>query len=116
LSRTHRPLTVNALFDQLFPDGVIDCTDLRVASNNSACGGDVVAYLSGARTRFGSHLIDPALKETVFVVQRLSSGQTLKVRVNPEVYPAAVREQMRKIEAGGFEPADIDLFQTLQWD
>lgn len=76
----------------------------------------MVAYLSGTRTRFGSHLIAPALKESVFVVQRLSTGQTLKVRVNPEVYPAAVREQMRKIEAGGFEPADIDLFQTLQWD
>lgn len=107
---------LRVLFDRLFPDGVIDRTDLRVASNNSACGGDVVAYLSGARTRFGSHLIDTALKESVFVVQRLSSGQTLKVRVNPAVYPTTVREQMRKIEVGGFEPADINLFQTLQWD
>lgn len=104
------------LFDRLFPDGVIDRTDLKVASNNSACGGDVVSYLSGARTRFGSHLIDPALKESVFVVQRVSSGKTLKVRVNPQVYPAAVREQMRKIESGKFTPADIDLFQDLQWD
>jgi formylmethanofuran dehydrogenase subunit E len=107
---------LRVLFDRLFPDGVIDRTDLRVASNNSACGSDVVSYLSGARTRFGSHTIDSALKESVFVVQRLSSGQTLKVRVNPAVYPTAVREQMRKIEAGGFESADIDLFQTLQWD
>lgn len=104
------------LFDRLFPDGVIDRTDLKVASNNSACGGDVVAYLSGARTRFGSHLIDPKLKESEFVVQRLSTGQSLKVRVNPAVYPTAVREQMRKIESGKFEPADIDLFQRLQWD
>ena len=103
---------LRVLFDRLFPDGVIDRTDLRVASNNSACGGDVVAYLSGARTRFGSHLIDTALKESVFVVQRLSSGQTLKVRVNPAVYPTTVREQMRKIEVGGFEPADIDLKWT----
>lgn len=103
-------------FDRLFPDGVIDRTDLRIASNNSSRGGDGVAYLSGARTRFGSHLIDSALTESVFVVQRVSDAQTLKVRVTPAVYPTAVREQMRKIEAGGFESADIDLFQPLQWD
>jgi len=107
---------LRVLFDRLFPDGVIDRTDLKVASNNSACGGDVVAYLSGARTRFGSHLADPRLKESEFVVQRLSTGQSLKVRVNPAIYPTAVREQMRKIEFGKYEPADIDLFQRLQWD
>lgn len=107
---------LRVLFDRLYPDGVIDRTDLKVASNNSACGGDVVSYLSGARTRFGSHHIDPALKESVFVVQRVSTAQTLKVRVDPAIYPTAVREQMRKIESGAFEPADIDRFQTLQWD
>jgi len=41
-------------FDRLFPDGVVDRTDLRIASNNSACGGDVVAYLTGARTRLAA--------------------------------------------------------------
>jgi formylmethanofuran dehydrogenase subunit E len=44
--------------NRLFPDGMIDRTDLRIASNNSACGGDVAAYLTGARARFGSHSID----------------------------------------------------------
>ena len=29
--------------DRLFPDGVVDRTDLRIASNNSACDGDVAA-------------------------------------------------------------------------
>ena len=42
-------------FDRLFPDGVIDRTDLRIVSNNSACGGDVAVYLTGARLRFASH-------------------------------------------------------------
>lgn len=107
---------LRVLFDQLFADGVIDRTDLRLASNNSACGGDVASYLSGARVRFGSHLIDPALKESELVVQRVSTGQALKVRVRPEVYPTEVRQQMRKIESGQFAPEDIDLFQSLQWD
>ena len=102
-------------FDRLFPEGLIDRTDLRIASNNPACGGDVAAYLTGARTRFGSHLIDPSLKESDFVVQRLSTGKTVRVVINAATYPTDVRTQMKKIESGRFTPADIDLFQDLQW-
>jgi formylmethanofuran dehydrogenase subunit E len=102
-------------FDRLFADGIIDRTDLRIASNNSACGGDVASYLSGARTRFGSHLIDPKLKESDFVVQRVSSGKTVRVVINAVTYPQEVRTQMKKIESGKFEPADIDRFQDVQW-
>jgi formylmethanofuran dehydrogenase subunit E len=102
-------------FDRLFPDGVIDRTDLMIASNNSACGGDVAAYLTGARARFGSHLIDPKLKESDFVVQRVSTGKTVRVVINAATYPQDVRTQMKKIESGTFTPADIDRFQDLQW-
>lgn len=101
--------------DRLFPDGVVDRTDLRIASSNSACGGDVAAYLTGARARFGSHLIDPALKESDYVVRRISSGRSVRVVINAATYPHDVRTQMKKIESGRFEPADIDLFQDLQW-
>jgi len=103
-------------FDRLFPDGIIDRTDLRIASNNSACGGDVAAYLTGARTRFGSHLIDSKLRESDFVVQRISTGKAVRVVINADTYPKEVRTQMKKIESGNFTSADIDLFQDLQWD
>lgn len=102
-------------FDRLFPDEMIDRTDLIIASNNSACGGDVAAYLTGARARFGTHLIDPRLKESDFVVRRVSTGKTVRVVINAATYPHDVRIQMKKIESGKFEPADIDLFQDLQW-
>jgi formylmethanofuran dehydrogenase subunit E len=102
-------------FDHLFPDEMIDRTDLMIASNNSACGGDVASYLTGARTRFGSHLIDPRLKESDFMVKRVSTGQTVRVVINAATYPHDVRTQMKKIESGNYQPADIDLFQDLQW-
>jgi len=102
-------------FDRLFPDDLIDRTDLIMASNNSACGGDAAAYLTGTRTRFGSHLIDPKLKESDYVIRRISTGQTVRVVINAATYPKEVRIQMKKIEAGNFSPADIDLFQDLQW-
>lgn len=103
-------------FDRLFPDGVIDRTDLRLISNNSACGGDVAVYLTGARLRFASHHIDNALKESEFVVQKVSTGDTVRVRVRPEAYPTEVRNQMKKIESGKFTSRDLDRFQELQWD
>jgi len=102
-------------FDRLFADGVIDRTDLRIASNNSACGGDVASYLTGSRTRYNSHLIDSALTESEFYVQQVSTGRTVHVKLNPAVYPKEVKTQMKKIESGTFEPKDIDLFQELQW-
>lgn len=101
--------------DALFPDGVIDRTDLRIISNNSARGGDVAAYLTGARSRFGSHHIDNSLKESEFIVQQVSTGETVRVRVRPEAYPTDVRTQMKKIESGRFTPQDLDRFQELQW-
>lgn len=103
-------------FDRLFPDGIVDRTDLRIVSNNSACGGDVAAYLTGARLRFASHHIDNALKESEFVIQKVSTGETVRVRVRTEAYPTEVRTQMKKIESGKFTPRELDRFQDLQWD
>jgi formylmethanofuran dehydrogenase subunit E len=101
--------------DKLFRDGIIDRTDLRIVSNNSACGADVASYLTGARARFGAHAFDNGLSESEFYVQQVSSGKTVHVKLNPAVYPKEVKTQMRKIESGSFEPKDIDLFQELQW-
>jgi formylmethanofuran dehydrogenase subunit E len=103
-------------FDKLFPDGIVDRTDLRILSNNSACGGDVAAYVTGGRLRFGSHLIDNKLKESEFFVQKISTKETVYVTLNPNVYPTEVKTQMKKIESGKFTPQDIDLFQELQWN
>jgi formylmethanofuran dehydrogenase subunit E len=102
-------------FDMIFPDAVVDRTDIRIVSNNSACGGDVASYLTGARLRFGSHHIDNTLTESEFIVQKISSGKTIHVELNPNVYPVEVKTQMKKIESGRFTPEDIDLFQELQW-
>lgn len=107
--------SLRVAFDLLFPDSVVDRTDLRIVSNNSACGGDVAAYLTGARARFNSHIIDNTLTESEFYVQQVSTGKTVHVKLNPEVYPKEVKTQMKKIESGDFKPEDLDRFQELQW-
>jgi formylmethanofuran dehydrogenase subunit E len=107
--------SLRVAFDRLFAGSVVDRTDLRIVSNNSACGGDVASYLTGARARFNSHFIDNSLTESEFYVQQVSSGRTVHVKLNPAAYPKEVKTQMKKIESGKFEPKDIDLFQELQW-
>ncbi|MEA5097330.1 MAG: hypothetical protein VB032_02205 [Burkholderiaceae bacterium] len=61
-----------------------------IASNNSACGGDVASYLTGARTRFGPHFIDSQLKESDFVVKGITIGETVHVATNAATYPKNV--------------------------
>ena len=107
--------SLRVAFDLLFPSKVIDRTDLLILSNNSACGGDVAAYLTGGRARFNSHIINNTLTESEFYVQQVSTGRTVHVKLNPSVYPKEVKTQMKKIESGDFKPEDIDLFQELQW-
>lgn len=102
-------------FDRLYPGGIIDRTDLRIVSNNSACGADVASYLTGARARFNSHIIDNALSESEFYIRQVSTGKTVHIKLNPEMYPKEVKARMKKIESGNFTPADIDAFQELQW-
>lgn len=102
--------------DALFLDGIVDRTDLLIVSNNSACGGDVAVYLTGARTRFGSHVIDTSLAGGEFVVRKASTGDTVHVWLNPAVYPEEIKAQTRKILSDDFVPEDIDLFGQLQWD
>ena len=108
-------VALKVAFDQLFANGIIDRTDLRVASNSSACGADIAGYLTGARTRFGNHLLDRTLGASEYVVERLSTKNSVRVSINPRTYPVEVRALMKTIESGAYDPADIDRFQELQW-
>lgn len=81
-----------ALFDAMLgPTTPIDRTDLQVVSKNSPCLGDVAAYLTGGRVRFGTHRLDPDLG-VGFVVQRLSDGLTFEVREEAGFFPSLIAE------------------------
>ncbi len=103
-------------FNKLFPEtnGIIDRTDIKIISNNSACGGDVLEYLSGARFRFNSHCIDKTLTGDSIIIHRISTGRTIQVSLNKKYFPSQVRKTMKKINSGKFTSADIDSFGSLQ--
>lgn len=108
-------VALRAAFNRLFPDGVIDRTDLEIVSSNSACGGDVAAYLTGARSRFNTHFIDPSLEGGEFYLRRVSTGEILHTRLRDEVYPHEVKAQMRRVLDAAHTPEDIDIFGRVQW-
>ncbi len=78
----------------LFPEGVVDRTDVEVVVNGSACYGDVAAYLTGARHRFGSLVVDPKLGDE-WIVHRVSTGATVRVRLRSGIKP----EELPRLEA-----------------
>lgn len=75
----------------LFPDGVIDRTDLRIVSKSSPCLTDVAVYLTGARYQFNTFYVDDAI-DGIYIVQKISDGSTFKVNLNKGVKPAIIGE------------------------
>ena len=63
----------------------------------------MATFLTGGRLRFGTHHIDNTLKESEFFVQKVSTGETVQVKLNPSVYPTEVKID-EKIESGEFTP------------
>lgn len=100
---------------ELYPDGVIDRTDTGGICNNSPCYGDVVAYLTGGRIRFGTQKIDPRLGNE-FILYRFSTHQAAKVELKPGVFPAEVSRLEAQIRRGDFTVADMRRCQQLEWD
>jgi hypothetical protein len=71
-----------ALGDVAFPGAPFDRSNLEVVSKNSPCLGDVAAYLTGGRARFGTHRLDNELG-VGFVIRVHSTGETWEVREEP---------------------------------
>jgi formylmethanofuran dehydrogenase subunit E len=99
----------------LYPDGVIDRTDTGCITNNSPCYGDVAAYLTGGRIRFGTQKIDPSLKNE-FILHRFSTGATVKVALKPGVFPTEVLALEQKLRTGTFTPDEMRSCQQMEWD
>jgi len=99
----------------LYPNGVIDRTDTGCITNNSPCYGDVAAYLTGARIRFGTQKIDPSLGNE-FIIHQFSKNRTVKVSLKPGVFLSEVLALERKIRAGAFTLDEMRRCQRAEWD
>ena len=79
---------------ELFPDGIVDRTDIRAVSRNSPCLGDAVAYLTGARVRFGTQDVENR-PGVWYIVQKISTGEAVSVSEEEGFFP----EEISKVES-----------------
>lgn len=89
---------LSAALGRLFPDGVIDRTDLRVVSKNGPCWADAAAWMTGARLNQGTLMLDNAVGDG-FIVQRVSTGKAVRVSLRTSVYPAGLAELERAVRS-----------------
>jgi formylmethanofuran dehydrogenase subunit E len=83
-----------AAFMELFSNGNVDRTDLRVISRNSPCLGDAATYLTGGRIRFGTQDVENR-PGVWYIVQRISTGEAVSVSEEEGFFP----EEISKMEA-----------------
>jgi len=105
---------------RLFPDGVVDRTDLRVVSKNGPCWVDTAAWLTGARINFQTLRVDAAVGDG-FIIQKISTGETWEVRLKAGVFPepqAALENRIRDLRAAGqpVNASDVDRFEAMAND
>lgn len=108
---------LKAVLNRLFPDGVVDRTDLRVVSKNGPCWVDTACWLTGARINFQTLRVDASVGDG-FIVQKISTGEAWEVRLKPGVFPepqAALENRIREQRAAGqaVDPAEVDRFEAM---
>lgn len=109
---------MRALADVALRGAPFDRSDLLVVSKNSPCLGDVAAYLTGGRARFGTHRLDASLG-VGFQIRVLSSGATWEVREEPGFFPDLIAAWEAAL-LGGLEKDDkrelLTHHEAVQWD
>jgi len=83
---------------KLFPNGIIDRTDLRVVSKNGPCWVDSATMMTGARINFGTLSIDKSVGNG-FIVQKISTGETYQVKLRDGVFPEDLAQLEKKIKS-----------------
>lgn len=96
---------------KLFPNGVVDRTDLRVVSKNGPCWVDAASMITGARINFGTLSIDKSVGNG-FIVQKISTGETYQVKLKDGVFPNDLAQLETKIKSEaktGVKVSDNDI-------
>jgi formylmethanofuran dehydrogenase subunit E len=97
----------------LFPDGVVDRTDLVAAANASPCYGDATAYLTGARARYGTLVVDKRLGDS-WILHRRSTGTTVRVSLKAGIKPAELPGLEATLRKAGCDSALMSRVVAVQ--
>jgi len=96
-------IEIKTALEKLFPDGIIDRTDIRIVSKNGPCWVDTASMMTGARINFETLSIDKSIGDG-FIVQKISTGEAYDVHLKPGVFPdeqTVLESKIRKLRAEG---------------
>lgn len=110
-------IEIKEVLNLLFPNGIVDRTDLRAVSKNGPCWIDAIMYMTGARINFKTLRVDNSVGDG-FIIQKISTGETYSVHLKPWVFPKEMAELETKIKKLRFEgkpvsPEDIDKLEKM---
>ena len=94
---------IKTVLNKLFPEGVVDRTDLQGVSKNGPCWVDAIAFMTGARINFQTLRIDNSVGDG-FIIQKISTGETYQVSLKAGVFPtkqAELEAHIRALRAEG---------------
>jgi formylmethanofuran dehydrogenase subunit E len=107
---------MRALADVALGAAPFDRSDLLVVSKSSPCLGDVAAYLTGGRARFGTHRLDNSLG-VGFQLHVLSTGDSWEVREEPGFFPALIASWEAALLGEVADKREILAYhEAAQWD
>jgi acetolactate decarboxylase len=98
---------------ELYPNTLIDRTDLRIISRSSPCLTDVAVMLTGGRAQFGTFQVSDTIPG-LYLVQRISDRRAFSVKLRPGVKPAAIDSLSRFAVAGTLSPCGLDSLQAIE--
>ena len=113
-------IEIKAVFRKLFPDGIIDRTDLRAVSKNGPCWVDAASIMTGARINFETLSIQPEIGNG-FIIQKISTGEAYDVHLKDGIFPqelTLLETKIRTLRKQGKEVLleDIDKVEKLAND
>lgn len=97
----------------LFPDGLIDRTNIRVVSRSSPCLADAAVYLSGARYQYQRFFIDDSM-QPLYIIQRIDNGQSYSVTLRPGIKPPSIDSMGALALAAKLSPCALDSLRALE--
>ncbi len=106
---------LNEALQHLFPDGVIDRTDLRIVSKSSPCLTDVAVYLTGARFQYNTFYVDDTI-DGIYIIQKISDGSTFQVNLNKGVKPSIIEEMSTLAVNQQLSACELDELRSIEDD
>jgi formylmethanofuran dehydrogenase subunit E len=89
---------LSALLKKIFPNGIVDRTDLRVVAKNSPCLADAGSLITGARINFKTLSLDNSMGLD-FIVQQISTGKTYRVTLKDKAFIKELKTKEKEIKS-----------------